>query len=208
MSAIFVTGIGTDVGKTIASAVLCEALQSAYWKPVQAGMEVTDRNTLLDLISSDLQIIDTQVNLNTPASPHLAAEIDGLELKVEDFQIPEYDAEHLIIEGAGGLHVPLNDKHLIIDLIKHLDIPVILVSRNYLGSINHTLLSIEVLKSRNIPILGVLFNDEENKSTEDYIVQYTGVKHLGRIEVGETVDTEFIKEQAKKLNYEEITLTC
>ena len=206
MSAIFVTGIGTDVGKTVASAVLAQLLDAGYWKPIQAGTEITDLGTI-ESIRGRERTYPSRYILKTPASPHLAAAIEGLHIELDDFVVPNYSEEHLIVEGAGGLHVPLNDEHLIIDLIKHLDLSVVLVSQNYLGSINHTLLSIEALKQREIPIIGVLFNGEKNRSTEEYITQYAGVSHLGRIEQGDKVNEDFINSQTQNIDYEKITTT-
>ena len=120
--------------------------------------------------------------LNHPMSPHAAAERDGVEIGLEDFEMPQTE-NHLVIEGAGGLMVPLNDQDCVIDLIEWSGAEVVLVSRNYLGSINHTLLSIEALKSRGIPVRGVIFNDEENAETERVILKMTGLKCLGRVEL-------------------------
>ena len=206
MSAIFVTGIGTDVGKTVACTILAKAMNAGYWKPIQAGIESKDIDFLEKYRGPD-RTYKSRYTLKTPASPHLAAAIEGLHIEIDDFTIPNYSEETLIIEGAGGLHVPLNDEHLIIDLIEHFKTPVILVSKNYLGSINHTLLSIEALKRRNIPILGVLFNGDKNRSTQEYITQHTGVKYLGRIDQAQEITEAFIEQQAKQLKDEKITIT-
>ncbi|MCH2234267.1 MAG: dethiobiotin synthase [Crocinitomicaceae bacterium] len=187
MKPIFVTGIGTEIGKTYCSAVLTELYQADYWKPVQAGeLDALDSDVVRNhCTNSKTKIHPEQFLLSEPMSPHAAARIDGIELNLEDFKIPETDNQ-LLIEGAGGLMVPINDKgDLIIDLIKHLDAEAILVSKNYLGSINHTLLSVEALKSRNIPIKGILFNGEENKETQKVIAEITGVEILGRVPWGE-----------------------
>jgi dethiobiotin synthetase len=190
----FITGIGTDVGKTVASAILVEVLEADYWKPIQSGATTdSDRNTVHELISNTKSVFHPEVyNLTEPLSPHAAAELDGVEIELDKIVVPETE-NTLIIEGAGGLMVPLNYKGLmVIDLINHCKAEAILVSRNYLGSINHTLLSIEALKSRNIPIAGIIFNGAENKATERVILEQTGVKLLDRINEEAVVTKEVV----------------
>jgi len=179
--AYFVTGIGTDVGKTVASAVIVKALDAEYWKPLQCGdLDHTDSMKVAHLTGCVTH--EETYNLNLPMSPHASAEAEGVEIDLLRFQLPTTGG-HLVVEGAGGLLVPLNDKRTVIDLIKHLDLAVIVVSRHYLGSINHTLLSLEVLKQRGVTIAGVLFNGEEHLTTESIIQKHTGVQMLGRIPV-------------------------
>jgi dethiobiotin synthetase len=189
MRKIFVTGIGTDVGKTVVSAILTEALEADYWKPVQAGdLDNSDSINVERFISNEKTVIHPEgMKLNSPMSPHAAAAIDKVALKLSDFQLPK-TANHLIVEGAGGLMVPLNDKDLIIDLIQHLDIEVVLVSQNYLGSINHTILSIDALKNRGISVLGIIFNGSQNVETEQYVLNYSGLKCLGRIQQHQSIN--------------------
>ncbi|WMX16379.1 MULTISPECIES: dethiobiotin synthase [unclassified Aureispira] len=178
----FVTGIDTDVGKTIVSAVLVEALQADYWKPVQAGgLDFTDTNAVQELVSNPTShFFEEAYRLNTPASPHYAAEVDQLTIDFHSIKIP--DTKHnLIIEGAGGLFVPLNDDFLIIDLIQRFNVPVVLVAKFYLGSINHTLSSIDALQKRNIPIAGIIFNGPITESSKKYILNYTKIPCLGCI---------------------------
>ena len=196
---LFVTGIGTEVGKTVVSAILTEALQADYWKPVQAGdLDYSDTHKVKDMVSNSKSLFhDETFALNHPMSPHAAAERDKVEISLGDFKIPETE-NHLIIEGAGGLMVPLNRKDCIIDLIESLGVEVVLVSRNYLGSINHTLLSVEALVSRGITIKGVIFNDEENVDTESVILKMTGLKCLGRVEMEEDLTQEVISHYASK----------
>ena len=196
---LFVTGIGTEVGKTVVSAILTEALQADYWKPVQAGdLDYSDTHKVKDMVSNSKSVFhDESFALNHPMSPHAAAERDGVEISLEEFKIPKTE-NHMIIEGAGGLMVPLNRKDCIIDLIEDLGVEVVLVSRNYLGSINHTLLSVEALVSRGISIKGVIFNDEENIDTESVILKMTGLKCLGRIEMEEDLTQEVISKYASK----------
>ena len=178
----FVTGIDTDVGKTTISAILVEALAADYWKPVQAGgLDCTDTNAVQQLVSNPTShFFKETYRLNTPASPHYAAELDGVEIDVQAFQIPETD-RNLIIEGAGGLFVPLNKDFLIIDLIQRFNIPVVLVAKFYLGSINHTLSSIDALQKRNIPIAGIIFNGPITESSQKYILEYSKIPCLACI---------------------------
>lgn len=179
---LFITGIGTDVGKTIASAILTQALEADYWKPIQAGdLDYSDSHKVQQLISNSVShIFGNSYTLNTAASPHLAAAIDGITIDLQYIKEPKTKS-HLVIEGAGGILVPLNDTDCIIDLIQK-DYKVILVSRHYLGSINHTLLTYEALKNRNIPLAGIIFSGDENKASEEIIFKKTGAKFIGRID--------------------------
>jgi dethiobiotin synthetase len=178
----FVTGIGTGIGKTIVSAALVEKLKADYWKPVQSGdLENSDSLSVESLVSNPYSNIHPETyRLTQPFSPHKSAAIDGITIDAENFTIPQ-TSNSLIIEGAGGLMVPLNDHFLIIDLIKKLGVPVILVSQNYLGSINHTLLSVNALKQYQIPIKGILFNGIKDIYSKEFILDYTGVELLGHI---------------------------
>lgn len=193
MKRFFVTGIGTDVGKTIASAILVESLHADYWKPIQAGdLDNTDTMKVRSLISNTTSKFHPETyQLTKPVSPHAAAEADGIKINIDTLTLP-ITTNSLIIEGAGGLMVPLNDKFLVIDLIQKLKAEVILVSSNYLGSINHTLLTVEALKSRNIPIAGIIFNGRSAKTSEEYILSYTGLKRLLSIEEEKKIDKEMI----------------
>ena len=193
---IFITGISTDVGKTIASAIITEALEADYWKPIQAGdLNDSDSHKILRYISNDKSVIhENSYKLNTPASPHLAAELDGITIDLKNITEPKTD-NHLVIEGAGGLFVPLNETDFVIDLIQP-DYKVIVVSRHYLGSINHTLLTIEALKNRGINIAGIIFNGNENLSTETIILNKTQLKRIGRIEEEPYFNQNVISEYA------------
>lgn len=198
MNQFFVTGIGTEIGKTIVSAVLTEALEADYWKPIQSGdLDNTDSMKIERWISNPhTRIHPERYRLNQPLSPHASAALDGVEIKVSDFELPRTDRP-LIVEGAGGLLVPLSLQETMLDLIQHLQLPVILVVRHYLGSINHTLLSLEVLRSRGIPLAGLLYNGAENVASERAIEKLSGVRVLGR--VGEMVhlSPEAIAQQAE-----------
>lgn len=193
---LFITGISTDVGKTIASAIITEALEADYWKPIQAGdLDHSDSHKVKSYVSNpNSRFFDNSYALQTPASPHLAAELDGITIDLKNIIEPE-TSNHLVIEGAGGIFVPINEQETIVDLIQS-DYKVVVVSRHYLGSINHTLLTIEALQSRNISIAGILFNGDENKSSEAIILNKTGVKSLGRINNEPYFDQNVIKEYA------------
>jgi dethiobiotin synthetase len=190
---LFITGISTDVGKTIASAIVTEALQADYWKPIQAGdLENSDSHKIQRYISNSSTVIyKNSYALNTPASPHLAAELDSITIDLKQINAPKTN-NHLVIEGAGGLYVPLNDTDCMIDLIQP-DYKVIVVSRHYLGSINHTLLTIEALQNRKINLAGIIFSGDENKPTEEIILSKTGVKMIGRIDNEPYFDQNVIK---------------
>ncbi|SHF89083.1 dethiobiotin synthetase [Flavobacterium fluvii] len=193
---LFITGISTDVGKTIASSIIVEALEADYWKPIQAGdLGNSDSHKIKSYISNKKTVIhENSYKLNTPASPHLAAELDGIMIDLKQIKEPK-TKNHLVIEGAGGIFVPLNNYDCVVDLIQT-DYKVILVSRHYLGSINHTLLTIEALKNRKINIAGIIFSGEKNESSEAIILNKTGVKCIGRIEQEPYFDQNVIKEYA------------
>lgn len=193
---LFITGISTDVGKTIASAIIVEALEADYWKPIQAGdLGNSDSHKVRSLISNcQTTIHPNSYRLQTPASPHLAAELDGITIDLNQIVEPVLK-EHLVIEGAGGVLVPLNNEECVIDLIQD-DYKVVVVSRHYLGSINHTLLTIEALKNRNIAIAGIIFNGTENKASEAIILNKSGIKNIGRIGQEPYFDQNVVREYA------------
>ena len=179
---LFITGIGTDVGKTIASAIVVEALEADYWKPIQAGdLDHSDSHKVKAQVSNDKTVFHPNAYaLNTPASPHYAAAIDNTTIDLKQIKEPK-STNNLVIEGAGGVLVPLNDTDYVIDLIQK-DYKVIVVSRHYLGSINHTLLTIEALQNRKIKVAGIIFSGDENKATEEIILKKSGAKFIGRID--------------------------
>jgi dethiobiotin synthetase len=199
MNRYFVTGIGTDIGKTIASAILVEAMGAHYWKPIQAGdLHQTDTMKVKGLVSNKQSgFYPEAYSLTKPMSPHAAAFIDKVEINPDDILLPNH-TRNLIIEGAGGLMVPLNSNFLMIDLIEKLNAEVILVSQNYLGSINHTLLSAEALQNRNIPVKGIIFNGPSISTTENFICEYTGLKFLFRIDNEKIIDKQTILKYASK----------
>lgn len=189
---LFITGIGTDVGKTIASSITVEALEADYWKPIQAGdLDNSDTNKVQKYVSNTTtEFHKNAYALQTPASPHLAAQIDGIIIDINKIIEPT-TSNHLVIEGAGGIFVPLNNSDCVIDLIQP-DYKVVVVSRHYLGSINHTLMTIEILKSRKLNVAGIIFSGDENKATESIILEKTGVKMIGRIDIEPYFDQNVI----------------
>ena len=196
MNTYFITGIGTDVGKTVAAAIVTEALEADYWKPVQAGeLQHTDTHSVEELISNSKSVMhEHSYALRTPMSPHAAAVIDGIQIDLETIEEP-YTENHLVIEGAGGLLVPLNEQQTISDLIKS-NYKVIVVSRHYLGSINHTLLTLSELRRRGVAVSGIIFNGEAHPSTENIIKKMGLVEEIGRIDEEELIDKKVIKKYA------------
>ncbi|WP_191858569.1 dethiobiotin synthase [Hanstruepera ponticola] len=201
MKKLFITGISTDVGKTIASAIITEALEADYWKPIQAGdLNNCDTKKVQRLVSnSKSKFFDNSFALNTPMSPHAAAEIDGLKINLSDISEPK-TKNHLVIEGAGGLLVPFNKKQTIFDLIQ-LDYKVIVVSRHYLGSINHTLLTVNLLKEKGFDV-SIIYSGNKHETTEDIIQKMTGVKVIGRIAEEPYFDKNVVKEYANQFKVE------
>ncbi len=201
---IFITGIGTGIGKTVVSAIIAEALQADYWKPVQAGYDDgTDSEWMTSILSNNRSKVYPEVyRLKLPASPHIAARDEGRVISSEkifsayaQYTVP---GRRLIIEGAGGLLVPLNDHELVIDLIRKLNAKVILVSRHYLGSINHSLLTANLCRQKGIRVIGWVFNDHF-MDYEDDIVQWSGYPKLASIGKLDDISPEVITEQAKKI---------
>ncbi|MFH1004853.1 MAG: dethiobiotin synthase [Bacteroidota bacterium] len=176
MRKIFVTGIGTDIGKTVVSAIIVEALKADYWKPVQAGTYYpTDSENLKKWISNTTTVIHPEAYcLKAHMSPHAAAEEESIQIDFDKIILPHTN-NTLVIEGAGGVMVPLNDKYFIIDLIKKFDAETIIVIQNYLGSINHAILTFDVLKNRGVKILGLVFNGAPHFLSEKIILSYTGL---------------------------------
>ena len=221
MNTIFVTGIGTDVGKTVASAILCEALEADYWKPVQAGFDDgTDAMLLKSLITNKKTIVHPETyKLKLASSPHIAARKEGIKIDlnkiVEDYngimnrqssivddstENPKLKTENLVIEGAGGLMVPLNDNEFITDLIKKLNAKVILVSKNYLGSINHSLLTASVGKQNNLDVLGWMFN-EDFMNYEEEIEAWSGYTKIATVPTCEHINAMFVQQQAMLIKH-------
>jgi dethiobiotin synthetase len=214
MQPIFITGIGTDVGKTVIASILVEALEADYWKPVQAGFENgTDSDWVSAVISNPhSRIHPERYKLRLAASPHIAAREEGIKIDLDEIERDckkicgqiQADGEKklnrrpLVIEGAGGLMVPLNEEQFVLDLIQKLQAPVILVSRNYLGSINHSMLTAMICRSRQLSILGWIFNDQY-LAYEKEIVEWTGIAEIASIPFRENPNKEFIQEQAARI---------
>lgn len=199
-----VTGIGTDVGKTVVSAIIAQALEADYWKPIQSGeLENSDSHKIDRLTNDNVHILSERYRLTEPLSPHASAAIDGVHLQLSELTLPE-TSRNLLVEGAGGLMVPINDTDLLIDAFKQWNLPVIIVSRHYVGSINHTILTIEALQNRGIAIKGLVFVGDENKETESFILHHSNVPFLMRIPLAAEVTAEFVQQQAKIL----IELNC
>ena len=175
---IFVTGIGTGVGKTIVSAVLIDLLDGEYWKPIQAGdLESSDSIKIHQLLGDGVKIHPESYRLKHAASPHWAAEQERLNIELAQIKVPNH-VKPLVIEGAGGLLVPINQKNCVVDLVQHFNSAAIIVSKYYLGSINHTLLTYEALLKRGIKLLGIVFNGQEIQGSRETILSMTGLSEL------------------------------
>ncbi len=190
----FVTGIDTDSGKTLVSAILCEALKADYWKPIQAGLP-KDSDTVRSLIGNNTsKVFPERFALTSPMSPHAAAKIDGVSIRLDDFTLP--DSEKLIVEGAGGCMVPINDSEFIIDMIAMFGLEVILTADLYLGSINHSILTIEALHRRGIKIKGVVFNGPPNPESERIILNYGSLTCLLHMTRENVIDKSVVEKYA------------
>jgi dethiobiotin synthetase len=190
-----IAGIGTEIGKTLCAAIVTKALNASYWKPIQAGnLTVGDAYWVQQWVPGT-EVYASTYALQNPLSPHTAAELDGIRIDLNSFHIPE-TKDNLVVELAGGIMVPLNEKNTNLDLIERLGLPVILVSKNYLGSINHTLMTYEILKSRNIEIAGIIFNGQTNSSGESFILHHTGLPVLLRVNEEKEINPSVIARYA------------
>ncbi len=200
MKGCVIAGIGTEIGKTVVSAVLVEAFGADYWKPVQSGgLDHTDTDEVRSLVSATDRVFHPEgYRLEVPASPHASAAAAGVTIDPAKLSLPKTD-RFLVVELAGGLLVPLNDTALNIDLLEGWGLPVVLVSNYYLGSINHTLLSIEALKRRNIPLAGLVFNGEPVPETRSVILSYSGERVLLDLPQTDQVTPDFVRAQAKEV---------
>jgi dethiobiotin synthetase len=178
---IIVTGTDTDIGKTVFAAGLTAALGARYWKPVQAGLaDGSDAASVVTLGVPADRVLPEAYRLTTPCSPHLAAEIDGVTIEPDQLALPEVDGA-LVVEGAGGVMVPVTRELIFADLFARWGKPVVLVARTGLGTINHSLLSIEALRSRGVPILGIAFVGDAVEDSEATIATLGKVRRLGRL---------------------------
>jgi len=180
---IVVAGTDTDIGKSVFSAGLADFLGANYWKPIQAGLEGETDSQLVARLGglSDDRIVPERYRLETPASPYHAAEIDGVRIDAKSLDVPDTGERPLVIEGAGGLMMPLSRITLYIDIFARWHLPVVLCARTALGTINHSLLSIEALRNRKIEILGIAFIGERNSDSESAICEIGRVRRLGRL---------------------------
>jgi dethiobiotin synthase len=192
----FVTAIGTDSGKTLSAAILCTALEADYWKPIQAG-HPTDSDFIRSLCPT-VTIHPEAFVLTTPASPHAAAKIEGIEIRMKDLMLPITNND-LIIEGAGGCLVPVNSNEFVIDLCDHIQTKIILVANLYLGSINHTLLTVNFLKQRNYNVHGIIFNGPSNAESEEIILKHSDYRQLLKIDPEARIDHQTIKKYSALL---------
>lgn len=185
-----ITGTDTGIGKTLISAILVKNLSASYWKPIQSGLtEETDSQWVKRISECKAeQILPEAYRLQQPLSPHISADLDGIKIQPKKITIPKFATDTLIMEGAGGVLVPINWQVLEIELFQQLHVPVVIVCRTSLGTINHSLLTIESLKIRNIPIHGVIFNGEFNQDNADSIVRFGNVKLLGHVPVLKKID--------------------
>jgi dethiobiotin synthetase len=203
MKPYFISGIGTGIGKTVIAALLSEALSADYWKPVQAGFEPgTDRSLVASLVTNSEIIIHPETyKLRLAASPHISAREENRRIEIsrilEDFKKMDTNRP-LIIEGAGGLMVPLNENEFVIDLVKQLDVRLILVSRNYLGSINHSLMTASICRSNGLDVAGWIFNDQY-LDYESEIVRWSGYPVLFSLPLLGSVSSQAIKEMAGRI---------
>ena len=191
---VIVAGIGTEVGKTVVSSILCEVLSARYWKPIASGSDdgPAESVCVARLIKNGAERIFSERYLfKKSLSPHVAAAMEGVEVSLDEFSLPVCE-EPLVVELAGGVMVPLNDRSTNLDLIKRLQLPVVVVSRHYLGSINHTLLTLAALRHSNIPVAGVIFNGEELPDTERIISLLGDVAVIGRVPMFGVVSQESI----------------
>ena len=194
----FITAIHTDSGKTLVSAIVTQALGATYFKPIQAGLP-TDSHTVKSLITNPLcSIAPERHRLSLPASPHLAALAAGIAISLNDFELPDF-TQNLVVEGAGGILVPLNDTDFVIDLAARFKAQIILVSNAYLGSINHTLLTFSELQRRQLPVAGIVFNQTTDGSTEDIILKHTSSRCLLRIKNEPEITPQLVAMYAEEL---------
>ncbi|MCB9192380.1 MAG: dethiobiotin synthase [Flavobacteriales bacterium] len=193
---LFITGIGTDVGKTVAAAVITKALEADYWKPVQCGdLDNSDSIKITQL--TGLNTLPETFRLEAPMSPHAAAYLQGIELKINEIELPKSD-KPIVVEGAGGVMVPFNSKETYLDLMVKLNLPVVLVTRHYLGSINHTMLSWKVLKEAGLNVVALVISGKAHESTESYFAKQMEMPFI-RISELKDVSSETVAAELERL---------
>ena len=184
----FLTGTDTEVGKTVICAWLMVHYKYHYWKPIQSGMDSPDIKTIQKITGFDSSFFfPPAYELQQPLSPHESAKRDGIKIELANFLLPREETK-VVVEGAGGILVPINEKYFIIDIIKKLSLPILLVARSGLGTINHTLLTVSELKKRNLPLLGIILNGKRNQSNREAIEKYSGVSVVSELEPLKTLD--------------------
>ncbi|WP_170452445.1 dethiobiotin synthase [Ruegeria arenilitoris] len=202
MTTVIVTGTDTGVGKTVFSAGLTAALGAQYWKPVQSGLEEETDSQIVARLSGQPVLPETYL-LNLPASPHLSAEAEGVEIDLDRLTLPQTDGP-LVVEGAGGVMVPLSRQAYYLDLFARWQAPVILVARTALGTINHTTLSLMALRGAGCPVVGVAFIGDPEPAVEQTIIQMSGVPHLGRLGRIETLTSDTLRHAFEAIDKETI----
>ncbi len=193
---LFITGIGTDAGKTVAAAVITKALQADYWKPIQCG-DLDNSDSIKIERLTRLRTLPEAFRLKTPMSPHAAADIEGVELGIDKIELQKSD-KTIVVEGAGGVMVPLNSTETYLDLMVKLNLPVVLVTRHYLGSINHTMLSWNVLKEAGLRVVALVISGTPHPSTESYFATQIDVPFI-RVNELEELSSETVAEEAVRL---------
>jgi len=201
MNRFFITGIGTNVGKTVVSAILCEAMQADYWKPIQCGIEEgRDKDIVKKLLSNGKSVChDEAYLLKEPASPNIAAKKENIKITIDSLALPQ-TLNKICIEGAGGPLVPINDSYFVLDIAKQNGLAVILVVNSYLGCISHSLLCIDYLLSNNYKLHGLILNGDFDEGVKNSIINYKRVPVLGEIPFTDKPDKKFVKDQAGKIN--------
>ena len=198
----FLTGTDTEVGKTVICAWLMVHYQYNYWKPIQSGMDSPDTKTIQKITGFDNSFFfPPAYELQQPLSPHESAKRDGIDIELTNLSLPQKEGK-IIVEGAGGILVPINEKYFIVDIIKKLELPILLVARSGLGTINHTLLTVNELKKRNLPLRGIILNGEKNQSNKEAVEKYSGVSVVSELEPIKTLDkkTLLLNKPGEKLN--------
>ena len=201
MNRFFITGIGTNVGKTLVSAILCEAMQADYWKPIQCGIEEgRDKDIVKKLLSNSKSVCHDEIYLlKEPASPNIAAKREGIKITMDSLSLPQ-TLNKICIEGAGGPMVPINDSYFVIDIAKQNGLAVVLVIDSYLGCINHSLLCIDYLLNNNYKLHGLILNGNFDEEVKNSIINYKRIPVLGEIPKVENPDKKFVREQASNLD--------
>lgn len=196
-SRIFITGTDTGIGKSVISAILMAGLKGIYWKPIQSGLDgITDTEWIREKTGlKESHFYPETYRFRRPLSPHASAAHDGVRIDLETFKAPPVkETDHLIIEGAGGIMVPLNENHFMTDLMKKLDVQILLVASNSLGTINHTLLSLEQLKRNRLDVIGVVLNGQKNSINRQAIEHYGGARVIAEIEPMQVIDPRSLKD--------------